>query len=372
MAQSTTSPRGARPGGLRGPQPRWLRATGIGLGVLAATAATIGLIYLGVDALLGRDDIPERQAAQAEPAADGARSRFPEREPSAATLPGAEPTAPPLVEPAPMRREPPTPPPVREPEPPRRPAPQPAPPRSRAAPVPSRRAEPPVEAPLSTPPRELGATAPEPSTEPVDLLVRVVDPENAVLGGVALSLTPGAQQRETNERGEWVFERLVPGAYQITATLEDYFPIDVTVEVGAGRGEEAARAEVLTLRPTNRAAREEQAKIDIAAMFEDYGKAYMDLDPDALLEVYPTAKIESIREHFQGVKSYEAYTFTPPEFTALDVDEGTATVDVTLQRKFEPRVGRPQEPDDQDFEFSLVKPAEVGRWLVSGFTLRRK
>ena len=49
---------------------RWLRYAGLGVGVLVVTVATIGLIYLGVNAMLSPDEIvgAEDPAPAAEPA----------------------------------------------------------------------------------------------------------------------------------------------------------------------------------------------------------------------------------------------------------------------------------------------------------------
>ncbi|HJN46875.1 MAG TPA: carboxypeptidase-like regulatory domain-containing protein [Vicinamibacterales bacterium] len=346
---------------------RWLRYAGLGVGVLVVTVATIGLIYLGVNAMLSPDEIVG--AEDPAPAAEPARQPVPEA--PARPAPEPEPIRRPAPEPEPIRRPPepepirppapepePPPPPAPEPEPPPRPAPEPAPP-PRPTPVPE-----------PTPPR------PSPASSPVDLLVRVVDAEESVLAGVAITLSPGDFTEETNERGEWEFEGLPPGEYQITASRDGYYDVDRTVQVDVGLAERLTEEIVLTPTPVldtevlvgwwNQAkADAEQAKADVTLTLEEYSSAYKDLDTDGIQEVYPEAPIDGIQRHFDSVNSYEAYDFTPPEFTALDVTAGTATVEATLQRKFDARVGGAQEPDETDVEITFVRQDDSGRWLIS-------
>jgi|TARA_B100001971_G_C18084592_1_gene480170 hypothetical protein len=203
-----------------------------------------------------------------------------------------------------------------------------------------------------------------------------VDAEESVLAGVAITLSPGDFTEETNERGEWEFEGLPPGEYQITASRDGYYDVDRTVQVDVGLAERLTEEIVLTPTPVldtevlvgwwNQAkADAEQAKADVTLTLEEYSSAYKDLDTDGIQEVYPEAPIDGIQRHFDSVNSYEAYDFTPPEFTALDVTAGTATVEATLQRKFDARVGGAQEPDETDVEITFVRQDDSGRWLIS-------
>ncbi|MEE2791592.1 MAG: hypothetical protein VX453_08180 [Acidobacteriota bacterium] len=391
----------------------WLRYTALGSGVLVATLLVVSLIYFGVDALVGRDQPADSRETAAVvtpnqalvPAVSTNNSRLrgglpADSVPSVVRRPERT---------QPVRRSDPVPSigrrnvplPAREADLPTRvartPPRSPAPADSTAVPVPQSDLPASVARTLdrpstpSPPPEPVGVpvtvprpvvAAPEPAGVPVtaprpviaapalaedrfDLLISVVDPEAKILSNVALTLSPGSLTADTNERGEWLFEGLAPGIYDITASLETYYPFAGTVDVDAGRARDVARTETIELVSTNIPAREEQARLDIGVTLEGYRLAFERLDAASLLTVFPSAPIEGIQTQFDRIEDYETYEFTPPEFMQLDVVEGTATVQLELKRKFELKVGGTQEPDDVDAEFVLTQQTEGEPWLIS-------
>ena len=394
-------------------QSPWLRHTALGGGVIAATLLVVSLIYFGVDALVGRDQPADSREARPivtpnqplVPAVSTNNSRQSvgrAADPMPSAVQRSDPT--PAVrrsDPVPSvgRRNVPSPVPEADLQTsvartPRR---SPGPADSTVAPVAqidlpasvartlglastSSPAPEPAGVPV-TAPRPVVA-APEPAGVPVtvsrpvvaapalaedrfDLLISVVDPEANVLSNVAVTLSPGSLTADTNERGEWLFEGLAPGIYDITASLETYYPFAGTVDVDAGRARDVARTETVELVSTNLPAREEQARVDIGVTLDGYRLAFERLDAASLLTVFPAAPIEGIRTQFDRIEDYETYAFTPLEFMQLDVDEGTATVQVIVKRKFELKVGGTQEPDDVDAEFTLTQQTEGDPWLIS-------
>lgn len=66
---------------------------------------------------------------------------------------------------------------------------------------------------------------------------RVLDPRGAVVPGAAVSLTQGAQSRQTTSgaEGQYAFRSLAPGAYTLTAEAKGFSELTIPVSLAAGQ-----------------------------------------------------------------------------------------------------------------------------------------
>ena len=315
-----------------GPQPPWFRYAGLGVGALALILVGAALFtYLVSDPPRPVTDVVSNPSPLARQPVDPLPSPV-EPPPPPVDL------RPPRVDPSPPRVAP-SPPPVAPPSP--RVAPSPPP----VDPVP-----PQVDGDGDAEEHESQSTEDEEPPAPsmrVDLLVTVVDAtEKDVLSGVLVTLNPGGFTAETNANGRWLFEGLAPGQYQVTASRESHFTYNDTVDVDAGRGDDDVEIELIPL-PDPRIA-EEAAEAEIRITVEEYRSAFEDLDLEGVKAVYPDAPERSLSNQFSNIENL-TFTFAPLEFTALNVDAGTATVAVKITRKQELKVG-----PDQDLEYDAV------------------
>jgi hypothetical protein len=120
---------------------------------------------------------------------------------------------------------------------------------------------------------------------------------------------------------------------------------------------------------------DDYAKNAIKTVLNELCKAYEDLSPEGVQQVYPTVNMAALKQQLNKsqYKTASCKVVGEPTYNALDAAAGTAKIRVETKRIFEHAALDPK-PDVYELlaDMSLSRASQRGKWVIDKAEYRQK